>query len=163
MPKCKWKDIQVIDLPTHIPSKEEREAIKKGEKAYHASPEDDNRIPIQVTVPGMVSPELIDSYRAREHLSGKEIRQVIAFFKDRCIKCGETYLAALDFHHREPKDKLFGISQFYRLQSKIYPTCGGLSPMALFDEIDKCDVLCSNCHRKESHSDRRDLYMRSSF
>lgn len=58
--------------------------------------------------------------------------------KDGCVKCGEKHPATLDFHHVDEANKSFTISRRY---SK------GIQ--ALKDEIAKCIVLCSNCHRKE--------------
>jgi hypothetical protein len=59
-----------------------------------------------------------------------------------CLQCGERHPACLDFHHRDPGDKLFEIgSNHYRAAA------------LLSAEIDKCDVLCANCHRKLHWSD----------
>lgn len=59
----------------------------------------------------------------------------------KCIKCGYAKCPnALDFHHRDPTQKEFGISMFSRnttvLSDKIKV------------ELDKCDILCANCHRE---------------
>jgi hypothetical protein len=55
-----------------------------------------------------------------------------------CKKCGETHPACLEFHHRDPAGKEMNISVMaYRL-----------SKPKMLAEIEKCDVLCSNCHRK---------------
>lgn len=56
-----------------------------------------------------------------------------------CIKCGETAKECLDFHHIDPKSKKSQISKMlneFRSMKEI-----------LF-EINKCVILCSNCHRK---------------
>lgn len=58
-----------------------------------------------------------------------------------CGKCGENHPACLDFHHRDPKTKLFTISHATRHHIYSWET--------ILVEIDKCDVICSNCHRKE--------------
>ena len=54
-----------------------------------------------------------------------------------CKKCGEKRFYLFDFHHRDPSQKDYTISQ---------------NPHASFEvikkEIDKCDVLCANCHRE---------------
>jgi hypothetical protein len=57
----------------------------------------------------------------------------------RCVRCGFDHPAALDFHHRDPAEKKFGVAQ------------GALKYAwsTLLAEIAKCDVLCSNCHRIE--------------
>lgn len=55
-----------------------------------------------------------------------------------CSICGETHPATLDFHHRNPNEKEINISNAARSYGEE----------RLKKEIDKCDVLCSNCHRK---------------
>lgn len=59
--------------------------------------------------------------------------------KIRCQKCGEDHPAVLDFHHRDRHAKSFTISTLWRR---------GWSKARIAAEIAKCDVLCSNCHRK---------------
>lgn len=56
-----------------------------------------------------------------------------------CAKCGENHPACLDFHHTDPAKKEFNVS------SIIY---GTYSVKTIMKEINKCIVLCSNCHRK---------------
>jgi transposase-like protein len=58
----------------------------------------------------------------------------------RCKYCGENHPAALQFHHRDPKEKEFDVSTF------VYHQKGGLKKLEA--EIAKCDVLCANCHLK---------------
>lgn len=61
----------------------------------------------------------------------------------KCIKCGyNKCLAALDFHHRDPKTKRYAVSKLYSISLKR------LSEIE--EELDKCDLLCRNCHA-ESH------------
>lgn len=57
----------------------------------------------------------------------------------RCIKCGFSHFAALDFHHRDANEKEFSISEGLLIK--------GYSLDRLKLEIAKCDVLCANCHR----------------
>ena len=55
-----------------------------------------------------------------------------------CKICGyNKCIAALQFHHRDPSQKDFGISA----------TTKSFDLMKL--EVDKCDLLCSNCHAEE--------------
>ena len=56
-----------------------------------------------------------------------------------CDKCKNDKWFLLDFHHRDMKEKDFGIS---------YMVHYGFSKKKILKEIDKCDVLCSNCHRE---------------
>jgi hypothetical protein len=57
-----------------------------------------------------------------------------------CIRCGESNPVCLDFHHRDPQQKLFSIASSVE---------GHRSKQLILAEIAKCDVLCANCHRKE--------------
>jgi hypothetical protein len=53
-----------------------------------------------------------------------------------CVSCGfNKYTAALEFHHSDPKQKDFGFS------GKT------VSWDRMKKELDKCLLLCSNCHR----------------
>lgn len=55
------------------------------------------------------------------------------------MDCGyNRYPGALEFHHRDPKEKDFTIS------SRAHLTFDE----RVKQELDKCDLLCSNCHRE---------------
>jgi len=60
-----------------------------------------------------------------------------------CEQCGETDPRVLEFHHIGDKD-----SDITRLVS------GGWSIKRIQMEIDKCQVLCANCHRKVTVEER---------
>lgn len=55
-----------------------------------------------------------------------------------CKLCGESDPAALEFHHTRGV-KLKEVSKMLQ---------AGASVKTLVSEIEKCDVLCANCHRK---------------
>ena len=57
----------------------------------------------------------------------------------KCIRCGyNKNVAALDFHHRDPSTKSFGIAN-----------SGNCIAWELVQiELDKCDLVCANCHRE---------------
>ena len=61
---------------------------------------------------------------------------VINSLKKSCQICGERDPRCLDFHHRNPSEKTVGIAW------------GRAGLDTLLKEIEKCDVLCANCHRK---------------
>ena len=62
-----------------------------------------------------------------------------------CSKCGYSKcIGALEFHHLDPNKKAFAPSKF-RHTSFIK------NDTVIKKELDKCIVLCSNCHR-ENHS-----------
>ena len=56
-----------------------------------------------------------------------------------CQRCGENHPGVLDFHHNGEQKKDNNVS---RLVRSLYPK------KRILAEIKKCDVLCSNCHRK---------------
>jgi hypothetical protein len=54
-----------------------------------------------------------------------------------CADCGyNEHACALDFDHRPGTEKVAGVANLL-----------GGSWDVLWNEIDKCDVVCSNCHR----------------
>ncbi len=59
--------------------------------------------------------------------------------KNPCVVCGESDPACLDFDHIDPSEKEFHISQ------SVY-----MSAKKVQKEIEKCQVLCANCHRKKT-------------
>jgi len=59
----------------------------------------------------------------------------------RCMKCSESHPAVLEFHHHL-KNKEYSIAEMSH---------NGYSVDRIKKEIDKCIVLCSNCHRKEHY------------
>jgi hypothetical protein len=60
-----------------------------------------------------------------------------------CESCGEADPRVLEFHHTGDKEK--AVSEL---------VAGGYSIETIQAEIDKCSVLCSNCHRKLTMNDR---------
>lgn len=69
---------------------------------------------------------------------------LVRCLKPKCSRCEESHPACLEFHHRDVATKLASISDaVWRL---------GWSYQRILDEIEKCDVVCVNCHRKEHWS-----------
>lgn len=70
----------------------------------------------------------------------KERREWYNEFKStlKCEICTENHISCLEFHHLDPKKKEFSIGV----------SVGSLSKERVLKEIEKCKVLCSNCHRK---------------
>jgi hypothetical protein len=62
-----------------------------------------------------------------------------------CIKCGEKHIACITFHHRDVNNKVRDVSRL---------VLEGASLAKLIREIEKCDVLCFNCHMKEEYNVR---------
>lgn len=63
-------------------------------------------------------------------------------------KCGEDDPACLVFHHCNPKQKEETINVAARL---------GWSIGRLTKEIEKCEVMCANCHMKLHFGDRNSI------
>lgn len=63
----------------------------------------------------------------------------VAYKGGKCQVCGyDKYIGALEFHHVDPEGKDFGIS------SKGYTH----SWDKVKEEIQKCVLVCANCHRE---------------
>lgn len=61
----------------------------------------------------------------------------------RCADCGEDFGPCLDLHHSDPSTKEFEISD--AIQTARYTW------ERIKKEIDKCVVVCANCHRKRHY------------
>lgn len=64
-----------------------------------------------------------------------------------CAVCKEGHPAVLEFHHRDPDEKKFTISEAVKK---------GYDLKEIFKESAKCDILCSNCHKKVHYQWRED-------
>lgn len=62
-----------------------------------------------------------------------------------CKHCKENHPACLDFHHLESSDKFKTISAL---------VADGYNLKIIKNEIEKCIVLCANCHRKLHYNER---------
>lgn len=59
--------------------------------------------------------------------------------KQKCNRCSENHISCLDFHHKDPSKKDGLLNEIIK----------GCSWKRIMKEVSKCEVLCSNCHRKE--------------
>lgn len=72
--------------------------------------------------------------------------------KKECQNCGWSGSpAALHFHHKDPAKKEFLLSDI-RIQSLQEVEKN------IIDEINKCELLCANCHHNEHTDERYELY-----
>ena len=60
-----------------------------------------------------------------------------------CQECGESDVRVLEFHHVGDKD-----------MAVAYMVSSGYSVERIQAEIDKCTILCANCHRKLTVEER---------
>lgn len=74
----------------------------------------------------------------RQRNSKKRIKRAcVVALGDRCIRCLNTFPdCCYDFHHLDPTIKDKKISGIMRLDIK-----------KLWEELEKCILLCANCHR----------------
>ena len=74
-------------------------------------------------------------------LKRKRLKEQAVIYKGgKCEHCGYSKcIGALEFHHKNPEEKDFAISKDGNTRSweKVK------------NEIDKCLLLCSNCHKEE--------------
>ena len=66
-------------------------------------------------------------------------KQAVNYKGGRCLRCGyDRYIGSLEFHHFDNKSKELDISHSRHTSfEKLKP------------ELDKCILLCANCHREE--------------
>lgn len=71
----------------------------------------------------------------------RKLKEMAVNYKGgKCENCGyDRCIGALEFHHKDPNQKDFGISG----------TKQTASWKKIKAEVDKCVLLCSNCHREE--------------
>lgn len=85
-----------------------------------------------------------DKARRNDIIRRKKIKAWFINYKSKlkCEQCGEHHISTLDFHHKNLNEKDHEISKL------VY--YGSLN--LLKKEIEKCSVLCSNCHRKHHYN-----------
>lgn len=74
-----------------------------------------------------------NKYQERKNL----VNEIKASYN--CMKCGESRIYTLDFHHKDPTIKDETIARMTSNRNKVED---------IQKEIEKCIVLCSNCHRE---------------
>jgi hypothetical protein len=88
-----------------------------------------------------------EAYLARVRAQRREKKEWLDSFKVACNRCGESHVACLEFHHRNPAEKDFllsvGVAKY--------------SLDKLKSEVEKCEVICSNCHRKHHWNERNNV------
>jgi hypothetical protein len=86
--------------------------------------------------------------QARSQVKARKVqlREWIRSHKDKLsCACGENFWACLEFHHTDPSKKSGSIAQ---------AATRGWSLARIEAELEKCTVMCANCHRKETHKDK---------
>lgn len=79
--------------------------------------------------------------QTRAALVDRNRAHVATLLSGGCVDCGLNDIVCLDFDHRDPKKKLSTIARL---------TIEAASISRINLEAAKCDVVCSNCHRKRT-------------
>lgn len=88
-----------------------------------------------------------ESYRERAKIRRAKFRRqfqinLLTYLADKeCVLCGENDVRVLEFDHLDPANKAYDISRVSRL---------GYSWERTLLEINKCRILCANCHKKHT-------------
>lgn len=89
---------------------------------------------------GNLSPWCRECYRKDAAARSRAFKKRCVEYKGgACSRCGYSkYIGALDFHHKDPAQKDFGLGRVHtrKWTKKIEA------------ELAKCDLLCANCHRE---------------
>jgi hypothetical protein len=97
-------------------------------------------------------------HKSSENISDKKSRNnkiiLLKFInKNNCEECNwEGHSCALEFHHRDPNEKEFMLS---KIRSNL--SLQDLE-IQIINEINKCQLLCANCHQLKHISSNFDLY-----
>ncbi len=84
--------------------------------------------------------------KVKRKLTRERTLYLLDYFKTHpCVDCGETDPVVLEFDHL--RDKLFDISKAIRDRSW----------QSILDEMEKCEVVCANCHRRRTAQRRGTL------
>jgi hypothetical protein len=71
-------------------------------------------------------------------------KKAVEYKGGKCSRCGyDRCVWALDFHHKNKQEKIFNISKSGNTRSWE----------RVQNELDKCDLVCSNCHRELEHEE----------
>ena len=81
-------------------------------------------------------------FRRKNQLWLEEFKKTL-----KCSKCEESRHWVLDFHHTNPEEKEKSVSKLIKTSTKE----------KVLEEIDKCVVLCSNCHRDLHYQENKML------
>ena len=82
-------------------------------------------------------------YELQERHRQRNFCRVIEYLKDHpCADCGETDMVVLDFDHLPGTSKRFDVARAVSGSTRSWESIQA--------EIDKCDVVRANCHRRRT-------------
>ncbi len=89
------------------------------------------------------SPEGLVRHNHRTAARKESVKQIVDLIKtEPCMDCGQSYAPyVMDFDHVRGEK----VANVGRLVTRGKPL------NMIMDEIDKCDLVCANCHRGRTH------------
>ncbi len=93
----------------------------------------------------------LDKYREKNLNRKIMLHHFVNSLKDKpCVDCGMIYPPyVMDFDHRNNEEKINSLARLTR---------EGQSKEKLLIEIEKCDLVCANCHRERTYKRLRIKY-----
>lgn len=87
---------------------------------------------------------LKELWKQRDKTRERKLREILLLFKDApCTDCKIKYPSyVMDFDHLDASQKLFCVGQLNK----------AWSAERLLAEIEKCELVCANCHRIRTHN-----------
>ena len=74
----------------------------------------------------------------RDRVRTQNQQHLLQLFECGCLDCGNKDVRVLEFDHRDPNCKRDNVSRMLGLG------CGWAT---ILKEVEKCDIVCANCHR----------------
>lgn len=113
-----------------------REKINEARRKYESHPDRKTKRAEQRRLHKVTPEERLRWAANTRKCSQARKAKAVALLGGACVVCGlEDHSAVYDFHHRDPSQKDFAISR-------------GKNWDIIAEELKKCDLVCSNCHRK---------------
>ena len=90
-----------------------------------------------------------DVYRDKNRRKRERMHDLRRELKSKpCADCGETFPSyVMDFDHRQRHEKV----------DQVAMLVSSLSMRRLLTEVEKCDVVCANCHRIRTYGSKKDF------
>jgi hypothetical protein len=82
-------------------------------------------------------------YSGEKRRNKAKKEKLYTFLSDKCCTdCGISDIRLLEFDHLDPQTKTKAVARFIS---------GGYSWDRLLEEINKCEIVCANCHRLRTY------------
>lgn len=121
-----------------------------GSRLPYKNPEDKRKYQKKYFSKYYANPEKKALVKERVRSRKRDLRVWFLGYKESksCVVCGMSGKGnpwALEFHHRDPSQKRDIVSGM---------VAGGYSKKRIKEEIEKCDIVCANCHRAKHYQEK---------